>query len=346
MIDQKLAVCVIGMGRAGMIHAQNFRRNVPGAMLAAIVEPVEKTAREAMAQLNLSVWYRDYRDALADEKIDAYVVVSPTEFHAKTVIGIARCKKHILCEKPMAMTEEECDRMIEAADENGISLQIGFMRRFDESYRQAKEMIDAGDIGEVVMVRSNTRGPSVPRPWMYDLGKSNGPLAEVNSHDIDIMRWFTGSEFQTVYAVGGNYRCPDFREKFPDFYDNVVMAASFRNGMQGILDGAQGVGYAYDARAEIVGTKGYISLGGLQDGRVICCSSTGKNGTYPLVKSWRNLFEEAYIREDRAFAECILKGERPAVTGIDGKMAVKVVNAGNRSIREQRMVNLQEEKNL
>lgn len=343
MIDQKLAVCVIGMGRAGMIHAQNFRRNVPEAMLAAIVEPVKKTAQEAMKQLDISSWYQDYRDALADEKIDAYVVVSPTKFHADTVAEIARCKKHIFCEKPMAMTEAECDKMIAATEENDIVLQLGFMRRFDESYMHAKQLIDAGEIGDVVMVRSNTRGPSVPRPWMYDLQKSNGPLAEVNSHDIDIMRWFTGSEFQTVYAVGGNYRCPDARESFPDFYDNVVMAASFENGMQGILDGAQGVGYAYDARAEILGTKGYISLGDIQDERMIFCSSAGKKGTYPLVKSWRNLFSEAYVREDRAFIECILRGKKPAVTGIDGKMAVRVVNAGNQSIREKRMVNLQEE---
>lgn len=343
MINQKLAICVIGMGRAGMIHAQNFRRNVPDAMLAAIVEPVEERAREAAAELGISVWYRSYRDALEDERIDAYVVVSPTEFHADTVVEIARCKKHIFCEKPMAMTEAGCDRMIAAAEENNVVLQLGFMRRFDESYMRARQMIDAGEIGDVVMVRSNTRGPSVPRPWMYDLQKSNGPLAEVNSHDIDTMRWFTGSEFQTVYAVGGNYRCPDAKESFPDFYDNVVMAASFENGMQGILDGAQGVGYAYDARAEILGTKGYISLGDLRDERVICCSSAGKKGAYPLVKSWRNLFSEAYVREDRAFAGCILKGEKPAVTGVDGKMAVRVVNAGNRSIREKRMVNLQEE---
>ena len=91
---------------------------------------------------------------------------------------------------------------------------------------------------------------------MYDIRKSNGPLAEVNSHDIDTMRWFTDSEFQTLYAVGGNYRCQDAKEEWPDFYDNVVMAASFENGMQGLLDGAQGVGYAYDAHVEVLGTKG------------------------------------------------------------------------------------------
>ena len=338
MIDQKLAVCVVGAGRAGMIHAMNFRQEVPNTLLAAIVDPDEQAVKSAAHQLGINRCYSDYKNALEDDRIDSYIVVSPTQYHMQAVIDIAGCKKHILCEKPMGMTEEECDRMIMAAEQNDVILQIGFMRRFDDAFVRAKQMIEWGEIGDVVMVRSNTRGPSVPKPWMYDLKKSNGPLAEVNSHDIDTMRWFTGSEFQTVYAVGGNYRCPDAREQFPDFYDNVVLAASFENGMQGILDGAQGVGYGYDARVEIIGTKGCIELGDMQGERIVAYSSEKKNGTYPLVKSWRNLFAQAYRNEDRAFAECILSCRAPAVTGMDGKMAVRVVNAGNLSIKEKRLV--------
>lgn len=340
MIDQKLAVCVVGAGRAGMIHAANFRQEVPGAILAALADPNEETAKRAANQLGICRYYPDYKAALADDRIDAYIVVSPTQYHMQAVIDIAGCKKHILCEKPMGMTEEECDRMIAAAEENGVILQLGFMRRFDEAFVRAKQLIECGEIGDVVMVRSNTRGPSVPQPWMYDLKKSNGPLAEVNSHDIDTMRWFTGSEFQTVFAIGGNYRCPQVKEQFPDFYDNVVLAASFENGMQGIMDGAQGVGYGYDARVEILGTQGCINLGDVKGERIVAYSSEKKTGTYPLVKSWRNLFAEAYRNEDRAFAECILKGKKPAVTGRDGKMAVRVVNAGNRSIKEKRPIEL------
>lgn len=340
MINQKLAVCVIGTGRAGMIHAVNFMREVPDAVLAAVADPDEQAAKNAAEQLGIDRYFLNYQDALADDRIDAYVVVSPTRYHMQAVLDIAGCKKHILCEKPMGMTEDECDRMIAAAKQNNVILQIGFMRRFDDAFVRAKQLIECGAIGDVVMVRSNTRGPSVPRPWMYDLKKSNGPLAEVNSHDIDTMRWFTGSEFQTVCAVGGNYRCPDAAEQFPDFYDNVVLVASFENGMQGILDGAQGVGYGYDARVEILGTKGCINLGDVRGERIVMYSADGKRGSYPLTESWKNLFAEAYRNEDRAFVECILKGKKPTVTGWDGKMAVRVVNAGNRSIKEKRLVNV------
>lgn len=340
MIDGKIGVCVVGAGRAGMIHAANFVKNVPGAALVAVADPVEEVAKASANELGIDTYYLSHEQALENPAIDAYVVVSPTKYHVDIVKAIAAEKKHILCEKPMAMTVEECDEMIRAAKENDIKLQIGFMRRFDDSFRHAKATIEAGEIGDVVMVRSNTRGPSIPRPWMYDIRKSNGPLAEVNSHDIDTMRWFTGSEFKSLYAIGGNYRCPDAREEFPDFYDNVVMTASFESGAQGMLDGAQGVGYAYDAKVEILGTKGCIYLGNLRGDNVLVCSSATRSGTYPLIESWRGLFKDAYRNEDISFINCILNDTEPEVTGHDGKMAVKVVNAGNTSIIEKRIVEL------
>ena len=335
-----IGVCVVGSGRAGMIHAKNFAGNVPGAKLIAMVDPLEDVARAACKELGAEASYGSYEQALDNKNIDAFIVVSPSKFHMQTVKDLANAGKHILCEKPMAMDEHECETMIRAADENKIVLQIGFMRRFESSFVHAKETVDSGVIGDVVMVRSNTRGPSIPQPWMYDISVSNGPLSEVNSHDIDTLRWFTGSEFDTVYAVGGNYRCPDAAKDYPDFYDNVIMAATFKNGMQGMIDGAQGVGYAYDARVEILGTKGCVFIGRLADNSVVTCTADLKHGSYPLVGSWRQLFEEAYLNEDRDFIKCIETGKTPRATGLDGKMAVKVVNAGNISIKEKRIVNV------
>jgi predicted dehydrogenase len=212
-----------------------------------------------------------------------------------------------------------------------VVLQIGFMRRFDAGYQDAKVRIEQGEIGEVVQVKSLTHGPSVPKPWMYDLSKSNGPLAEVNSHDIDALRWFTGSEFAQVFAIGGNYRCPDARKAYPDFYDNVMLTARFRNGMQGFIGGAQGVGYGYDSRCEILGTKGILLVGSLAAQRVVSCTGAGMSA--PIVRSWQTLFEDAYRAEAGDFLACVREGHPPRAGGLDGKRAVEVVNAGNESIR-------------
>lgn len=342
MKSDKLGICVIGAGRAGLIHAVNFAKGIKNARLAAICEPNRETAKKACHELELERHYQDYQRALEDNDVDAVVVVTPTDYHRDIVVAAADAGKHILCEKPMAMTVVECDQMIAAAEKNNIVLQIGFMRRFDQSFVFAREQVRQGAIGNVVLVKSLTRGPSIPQRWQYDIAKSNGPLAEVNSHDIDTLRWFAESEFEQVYAIAGNYRCPEARDEFPDFYDNVVMTATFANGMQGSIDGAVSVRYGYDARLEVVGTEGVLFVGRLdQSGVVTCNRSSGL--TAPAVESWRNLFTEAYRHEDQGFVDAILNGTPPAVTGHDGKMAVKVVNAGNRSIIEKRPILLNDD---
>lgn len=335
----KLSVALIGSGRAGMIHARNFKGSVPNARIAAVCDPVEDAAKTAAEELELDTWYTDYRQIMELKDIDAVIVATPTKYHCEIVIAAANAGKHILCEKPMAMTVDECNLMDEAAKKNGVALQIAFMRRFDTSFMAAKKMVDAGEIGDVVMVRSNTRGPSIPKPWMYDISKSNGPLAEVCSHDIDSLRWFTGSDFKTVFAIGGNYRCPDAKKDFPDFYDNVTLNATFYNGCQGMIDGAQGVLYGYDARCEILGTKGCIYLGNTRENSVtLCRSDMQQSGEY--INSWKYLFREAYLEEDCDFIRAIIEQREPNVTAYDGKMAVLTVNAGNLSIKEKRIVEI------
>ena len=304
-----------------------------------MADPCKENVQAALQELEIEKGYEDYRELLKDEEIDAVIIVTPTKYHCEIAVEAARAGKHILCEKPMAMTVEECEIMEEAAARYHVKLQVAFMRRFDSAFMEARSVVDAGDIGDVVMVRSNTRGPSIPKPWMYDISKSNGPLAEVNSHDIDTLRWFTGSEFKTVYAMGGNYRCPDARAEFPDFYDNVILSAGFENGMQGMIDGAQGVLYGYDARVEILGTRGCIFLGKTQERPITVCRSD-MHRYESFTNSWKFLFKDAYLEEDMDFVDCILTDREPKVTGHDGKMAVKVVNAGNLSITSGKIITL------
>ncbi|MDG0793910.1 Gfo/Idh/MocA family oxidoreductase [Cohnella ginsengisoli] len=332
MQQRDIGVCIIGAGRAGMIHAANFRKNVPYARLVAIVDPNEEAAVSAAKELGIDRYYTDYKQALEDAEIDAVVVVTPTIYHRDIVVASAQAGKHVLCEKPMAMNERECDEMIAACEAAGVTLQVAFMRRFDENFVEAKRAIDEGEIGEVVLVKSLTRGPSQPMPWMYDLAKSNGPLAEVNSHDIDTIRWFSGSEVSEVYAIGGNYRNRHVAADYPDFYDNVSLTARFASGAQASIDGAVAVRYGYDSRVEILGTEGVIFLGQTHEKTTIV-AGPDRLLRRPFMNSWRSLFKEAYLAEDTDFIASIQEGRPPRVTGHDGKMAVRVVEAGNASIK-------------
>jgi len=336
MKNDQVSVCIIGAGRAGMIHAKAISQ-IPGAGVVALADSDKALCQEGCRQLGVARFYEDYRKAMEDASIDAVIVATPTRLHHDIVVTAAQAGKHILCEKPMAMNGAQCTEMIQTAEKSRVKLQIGFMRRFDAGFRRAKEVVLRGDIGEVVLVKSLTHGPSTPKPWQYDVGVSNGPLAEVNSHDIDTLRWFTESEFSRVYAIAGNYRCPEARAEFPDFYDNVSLVASFANGTQGFIDGAVSVKYGYDARLEVLGTEGVLFVGELGDGSMAVCRGRGEI-VRPAVASWRDLFAEAYVAEDAAFVAAVREDTEPAVDGYDGMMAVKVVEAGNQSIREGRPV--------
>lgn len=338
-MNDVIGLCLIGAGRAGMIHAYNFVSRVPHAKMVAVSDVMEESAKRAAKELGIDSWYTDYKQAIAHPDVDAVIVATPTQYHHDIVIYAAKAKKHIFCEKPMAMTTDECAAMIETAKKNDVKLQIGFMRRFDPSFRRAKEVVDSGAIGDIVIVKSLTHGPSTPHEWMYDLEKSNGPLAEVNSHDIDTLRWFTESDVEIVHAMAGNYRCEDAKERYPDFYDSVLMNVRMKSGAMGNIDGAQGVHYGYDARVEILGTKGCITIGDLKGNTTVTC--TKENGMVSdIVKSWMNLFDEAYVEEAISFIKCILDDTEPEVTGWDGMRAVEIVGAGNESIRTGQIVYL------
>lgn len=339
MRQTPISIGIIGSGRAGMIHARNFARLIPSASVAAVSDSVAEARAAASAELGDVAEYADYRALLGDSKVDAVLIAAPTALHCEIAVAAAERGKHVFCEKPMAMNPAECDLMIAAAEKAGIVFQIGFMRRFDESFRAAHERVQAGEIGEVVLVKSCTHGPTYPKPWMFDLAQSNGPLAEVCSHDIDTVRWFTGSEFAEVYAIAGNYRTPEARASHPDFYDQVLLSARFANGSQGCITGAQGVQYAYDSRVEIIGTHGLISIGGLNAGTTVVCTRD-KELRRPAVVSWMGLYRDAYLAEDLEFITAIREARPARVTGRDGRAAVAVVNAGNRSIIERKPISL------
>ncbi len=332
-----IQVCVIGCGRAGMIHARDYAGGVRGARLYAIADPSEQARENAQAELGVEHVYADWHEAIENPKIDAVVVVTPTAMHRDIVVTAAEAGKHVFCEKPMAASEAECEEMIAACDKNGTKLQLGFMRRFDESLQHARRAIDEGQIGDVVLVKSLTRGPSHPKPWMYNVRESYGPIGEVNSHDLDTLRWFAGSEVRSIFAQGGNFRSPEVADEFPEWYDTVTMSLTFDDGKLGLVDGAQYVQYGYDARVEVLGTEGSILVGQQPRETFVVTGSDGQVRR-PMNNSWTYLFREAYQREDQAFIDAIVRDEEPAATGHDGLMAVRLVNMGLQSLLENRVV--------
>ena len=320
-----------------MIHARNYNGGVPGARLVALCDPSKESLQAAQEELGIDKVYANYADVMSDSQVDAVVIVTPTGLHCRLVKAAAAAGKHVFCEKPMATSAEECDEMIAACKKAGVKLQLGFMRRFDKGFRRAKEVVASGEIGDVTLIKSFTHGPSEPKEWMYDISKSSGPIGEVNSHDFDTLRWYAGSEVRTIHAIGRNFRSPEKSDKYPNYYDTCAVLLEFENGILGMVDGAQYVQYGYDARAEILGTKGNVSVGTQHADSVVIARADMTLGSNAMP-SWRALFADAYVGEARAFVRCILDDTEPEVTGHDGKMALILVRDGLRSLLECRPI--------
>jgi myo-inositol 2-dehydrogenase/D-chiro-inositol 1-dehydrogenase/scyllo-inositol 2-dehydrogenase (NAD+) len=327
-----LRFCLIGAGRAGMVHAHNIVHTVSNAELVAIVDLNERQLKEKGEELGVHSLYTDIDDALAHDVFDAVIIGAPTFTHHFYTVKCADAKKHVFCEKPMAVTVSEAREMIDVAEKNNMKLQIAFMRRFDSLFQNAKFVIDSGELGDPIIIKSLARGPGLPAPWYYDISKSNGLLAEICSHDFDSSRWFSGSEYRRVYAEAVNRKTPEIRKEYPDFYDNVVCSFRMKNDVIGTIDSTCPSDYGFDVRGEIVLTKGLIVIGEVQGEAVLTCDTKGVIGTRAFT-SWRTRFKESYIKEIQSFIDVVLKDETPFVTGYDGLASVEAVVAANQSIK-------------
>lgn len=328
----KVRICLIGGGRVARVHGTNLKDQIPSSEVVAVVDAREDVAEALASDLKVSSVFTDYREALRWDRFDAAVVTTPTFTHQEITTALARADKHIFCEKPMAVDLAEADSMIDACEESGVKLQIGFMRRFDPEFRQAKEKVRKGEIGQLLLVKSTGRGPGLPPEWALDVKKSGGMLAEVASHDFDSLMWFADSRLETVEAIAANYRCPQLTESYPHFYDTSVVMGTFGNGKMGIVDMSCPVHYGYDARVELLGSEGVMFIGGIQ-GRDLTVCTRNKGVREPQYLSWRDRFKEGYIAEMQHFIHCIIENSPPFVGGEEGRESLAAVIASNRSIR-------------
>jgi len=330
---EKISFCLVGAGRAGLVHARNIAFNITDAELVCIVDSDRTVLKDRGEEFGVKALYQNLDDALGAGGFDAVIVVTPTFTHKDIVVKCALAKKHVFCEKPMAVRVSEAEEMNSEVRKAGVKLQVGFMRRFDPPFIHAKEVIESGALGEPMIIKSLGRGPGLPPPWTYSVKESNGLLGEVNSHDFDSTRWLAGSEYERIFAEACNRKTNHLLDEYPDFYDNVVCTVRFRNGVIGTIDGTCPADYGYDARTEIVLTRGLISVGETRTEAYFSCDSKGVIGQ-GAHQSWRKRFKDAYLDEMRAFIRCVHDDTPPLVTGRDGQAAVAAVVAANRSIRD------------
>ena len=341
-MKQPVRICMIGAGRVGKNHSRAIVHNIAAARIVAIVDNVDPVRDETAAEFGIERQFNSLEGALEKAEFDAVVITTPTPTHLPLTAMAAEHQKHVFLEKPMALNLQECDAILDVVKKEGVLLQLGFMRRFDPEFVAAASRIEAGEIGQPMMIKSNTHGPGLPPPWARDLRTSNGMLAEVNSHDWDSTRWLMGSNYERVYAEVANFKGAAHGVDTENFYDNALVNLKFESGGLGLISGVCPCGYGYDARVEIVGEKGIMQIGSLQGQAVVVCTDRDRGLITPIYRTWPERFEWGYINELQHFASCVQNGTTPRVGGIEGRWAVAGVLAGTRSFLEERPVYLKE----
>lgn len=307
----------IGLGRLGYEHAKNIAALVPGAELAAICDVDEAQVKKVAAEFNVPHTYTDVAELVKNPELDAICVVSPSMYHADHIRLALDAGKHVFCDKPLDTTVEKCreaEKAVEAHPDKVFML--GFMRRFDEPYAEAKRRIDNGDIGKVVLVRSYTQDPRTTIEGTLKFAPhSGGQFLDMCVHDIDLIRWFTGSAVKKVWGMGGVFEFELYREL--NDADNAAAAVQCENGAMGFMFTNRTHGAGCNVETEIIGTHGTLRIAnvGARNLLQIVDGAGARQEYYPdFLSRWH----QAYVNEIIEFTNCIREGRKPEVTVYDG----------------------------
>lgn len=335
MNTQQLRIALIGAGRIGKVHAESIATRIPEAQLVGIAD-VEYAAAEAIAQrYRTPLLAADYHELLNAPEVDAVVICSPTTTHAAIIEEAAAAGKHIFCEKPISLSLEKIDGALAAVEQAGVKLQIGFNRRFDPSFRQVREMVAAGKIGQPHILRITSRDPAPP-PISY-VKTSGGLFLDMTIHDFDMARYLTGSEVEEVYVAAAVLVDPAIGEAGD--VDTAVITLRFANGVIGTIDNSRQAVYGYDQRIEVFGSEGMAAAGNRTPDSHTYSNADGVHSALPLYFFLERYFD-SFVAEMKAFVAAVMHDRPTPVTGLDGRAPVAIGLAAQQSLRENRPVRL------
>jgi len=356
---KKLRVGLIGLGAVSEVHLEGYK----DADYVDIVAGAEiRTDRmEQMARQWGFKGYTDYEEMLDKEEMDLVVIMTPALTHREVTERVAERGVHILCEKPMTLTLEDAEAMIRKCAAEGVKFQYGSSYRFLCACQKAKKMIDEGLLGDIMLLMEIQVGGRGPEDW-FDLGSHHYPpgtpggggmgLVDHGIHLVDVFRWFTGSEIQSVAGKGNFSGNPPETEFLTMFFANgaigqlVYNEASFPSDMP--YEGIFGWGAGWDA-------SGKLTPGGKWNETPGNIRVHGTKGALRIFHYPNKLFFFSKDRQEQipvkarpmpgnfgmqleSFAQSILNDTEPEVTGMDGMKALQVVLAAYESFKTMKFV--------
>lgn len=336
----KLRIALVGLGRLGTIRARAIAKFSDKAELFALCDLVEERTGQQSHLFGVEHRFTDPTQLLTLEEIDAVWISNSSDEHSRVVKEALLKRKHIFCEKPLALDLSEIEE-IEQNLSSSLTFQLGFTKRFDPDYLRIKKMVAEHKIGRLVHMKLFA-SESLDNLDFYRefLPRSGGLIFDLGSHDIDLARWLTGSEVENVYATGGCFGSPEIEDL--NDADTYFAIMKMKNGIAVELHGEKFPTSEFVREVELRGTEGVIrhriDEGGnlsinTPEGNRIMKSGAGMN-------AFVDKYEKLYFEEVRSFIDSI-REKKPAGAGfIDGREAVKVADAMYTSLRSGKAVQI------
>ena len=330
-----MRVGVLGTGRTGAFRAA---RLVEHPAVEEVMVGSRDGARARAVAGPLGARALDSYEAVLDAGLDAVVVCTATPDHPPLIEAAAERGLPVFCEKPIALTIEDTQWALAAVEHAGTLLQIAFQRRFDLAWGAAREAVASGALGTLYSVRvvAHDHEPSPPE---Y-IPTSGGIFKDLHVHDFDAVRWVTGEEVATAYAVGAVREWTRFAEH--DDVDVSAILLTLESGVPVLVSGSRHDARGYDFRAEVSGSRDTVVVG--WDGRTPV-RSVEPGGPAPAPDPYLGFldrFEPAFRAELNAFVAAVAEGGESPCPGSSSLEALRVAIACDRSRAEGRPVAVHE----
>ena len=314
-----MRIGLAGAGRIGAFHASTL------ATLEDVEQVVVADALPATAERLAAENGYEFSAGLDDllSRVDGLVITTSTTAHASTLRAALAAKVPTFCEKPVAASLAETLELVDLADEADVPVHVGFQRRFDAGYRRAREAVLSGELGFIHTVRANTHDQSPP-PAAY-IPSSGGLFRDCSIHDFDVLRFVTGREVATVYAVGAN-KGADFFTQGGDV-DTCAAVLTLDDDTLVVVSATRYNGGGHDVRMEVMGSEGTIGVGYDDSLAVRSVEAAVDYPRGPQKWSFMERFLPAYRTELAAFADVVAGRADSPCTVADALEAFRVAEA-------------------
>ena len=337
----KVRIGLAGLGRLGKEYAQNIQYKSPNAKLIAVCSLVKDELEYAKGQLGVELCFSSFEEMVEKSNLDAVAILTPTKYHAQQIIFSLKNGLHVFSEKPLAISLEDCLKAEKEANKHPDLIScVGFVRRYDESYMDAKEAIEKNKIGDPFFVRSQTVDKDTWAPFQVDYVKSGGGIFhDFNVHDADLARWLIGSEVKKVWSLGGAYRFKEFGDL--NDADNTFAFCEFENGKMALLGASRTASYGHDTYTEIIGTHGKLTVGYPPFKNRLQISD--KNGfRHECNETFYDRFKDAFLTQIHDFINSILNKKQNQCTLSNATKATLITSGMTKSFKTKQIIELKD----